>query len=307
MEVTIMVFSEIYSAYYNAVAYLIEKAMSGELNEKNINDLIGNTAFSESFLYISNALKNEDWCVINKEYKTPMKHIPKMPLSELELSFLKSIISDKRFLLFADIPQGLEAIEPLYVQEDFYIFDNFKDGDNYEDETYKENFKIVLQALKENRKLHIEFTGGKGGFHRGEYIPRKLEFSAKDDRFRLICKGNYSVNTINLARISKCSLLDHFNEEKIKPLHRMKAQVEIEIKDKRNALERMMTTFANYQKETRKINDNTYILKLNYYKEDETELLIRILSFGPMVKVLAPQVFIEQIKERINKQMKLRN
>ena len=300
-----MVFSEIYSAYYKAVAYLIEKAITGELNETNITTLIGDTAFSESFIYITNAIKNEEWYVINKEYHTPIKNTPQMPLSHLELSFFKSIVSDKRFLLFCDAPQGLEDIEPLYTEKDFYVFDNFKDGDPYEDETYQNNFKIILQALNQNCKLLLEFTGGKGRFYRGEYMPRILEFSEKEDKFRLICKGNYNIVTINLARITKCNISDQFYNHK--PLNRIKSQVEIEIKDKRNALERMMTTFANYQKETKKINENTYILKLKYYKDDETEVLIRILSFGPMVKVLSPQPFVDQIKERINKQMKLRN
>jgi len=47
-------------------------------------------------------------------------------------------------------------------------------------------------------------------------------------------------------------------------------------------------------------------VKLLYETEDETEMLIRILSFGPMIKVLSPQNLIEQIKNRIEKQEKLR-
>lgn len=300
-----MIFSEIYSVYYNAVARLIESAINGELSTDNITDIINDAAFLESFMYIKDAINNEDWCVINKEYKTPIKHLPNMPISHLELSFLKSIISDKRFLLFNEIPSGLEEVEPLYTEDMFYVFDQFKDGDPYENQEYVTNFHTVLTALKEKRRLLIEFNTGKGKFHSGEYIPRKLEFSAKDDRFRLICKGNYNVATINLVRITKCSLLECFDEQKISPLYRKKSYVEIEIKDKRNALERMMTTFSNYKKETKRINENTYILKLFYNKEDETELLIRILSFGPMVKVVSPKRFLDQIKKRITTQRKL--
>ena len=36
-----------------------------------------------------------------------------------------------------------------------------------------------------------------------------------------------------------------------------------------------------------------------YEKEDETELVIRVLSFGPMIKVTAPQSFAELIKQRL--------
>ena len=43
-------------------------------------------------------------------------------------------------------------------------------------------------------------------------------------------------------------------------------------------------------------------MTLHYYREDETEVLIRIISFGPMIRVVAPESFIEQIRERLDKQ-----
>ena len=42
-----------------------------------------------------------------------------------------------------------------------------------------------------------------------------------------------------------------------------------------------------------------------YHKEDETEIVIRILSFGPMIKVTAPVHFIDLIKQRLIEQKKL--
>ncbi len=40
----------------------------------------------------------------------------------------------------------------------------------------------------------------------------------------------------------------------------------------------------------------------DYDKDDETEMVIRILSFGPMIKVVQPEHFINLIKERLRKQ-----
>ena len=67
-----------------------------------------------------------------------------------------------------------------------------------------------------------------------------------------------------------------------------------------------MLHFSHLEKETEKLGDKKYRVKLLYETEDETEMLIRILSFGPMIKVLSPQNLIEQIKNRIEKQEKLR-
>ena len=39
-----------------------------------------------------------------------------------------------------------------------------------------------------------------------------------------------------------------------------------------------------------------------YEAFDETELVIRVLSFGPMVKVIEPESFVEKVRERIFRQ-----
>ena len=39
-----------------------------------------------------------------------------------------------------------------------------------------------------------------------------------------------------------------------------------------------------------------------YDKEDETEILIRVLSFGPMLHVVKPVAFINLIKGRLSDQ-----
>ena len=59
------------------------------------------------------------------------------------------------------------------------------------------------------------------------------------------------------------------------------------------------------EKETKKIDSKHYKIKLKYYNEDETEILIRVLSFGPMLKVISPDSFIQQVKTRLEKQKML--
>ena len=38
---------------------------------------------------------------------------------------------------------------------------------------------------------------------------------------------------------------------------------------------------------------------------DETELLIEVLSFGPVVRVLGPESFLRQIRARVKRQHQL--
>ena len=57
--------------------------------------------------------------------------------------------------------------------------------------------------------------------------------------------------------------------------------------------------FAHFEKQAEKLDDKRYKVTVTYDKDDETEIVIRILSFGPMVKVTAPQHFVDLIKERL--------
>ena len=79
----------------------------------------------------------------------------------------------------------------------------------------------------------------------------------------------------------------------------------LRIRDDRNALERVMLHFSDLKKETMKISEKEYNMKLFYDSEDETEVLIRILGFGPMIKVTEPESFIRLIRERLGRQKKL--
>ena len=72
----------------------------------------------------------------------------------------------------------------------------------------------------------------------------------------------------------------------------------IELIDERNALEEQCCIFLILKKKTEKVSNDRYKITLYYDKDDETELLIRVLAFGPVMKVTEPESFIEQIKQK---------
>ena len=63
-----------------------------------------------------------------------------------------------------------------------------------------------------------------------------------------------------------------------------------------------MLHFSNYEKRTRKIDEDTWECLIYYNRSMETELLIEILSFGPTVKVTGPDSFVALVKERLKRQ-----
>ena len=111
--------------------------------------------------------------------------------------------------------------------------------------------------------------------------------------------------TVNLARLHRVEVLESYDVEKAKPLRFRERTLVMELTDERNALERVMLHFSDLEKETVRLDDRHYRVTLRYRKEDETELLIRILSFGPMLRLLEPEELVSQLKERLARQMAL--
>lgn len=163
-----MIFSELYSAYYNTVAAVLAAAVSHPLTDSELRRIVGKNAFGESALHILPALKEERWQLIRADGTTPIRRRPDMPLTMLQRRWLKSIAMDPRIRLFGDLTFDFPEAEPLFRPEDILVFDKYSDGDPYEDETYIANFRLVLDAVRKKYPLHIEMASGKGGAPGGE-------------------------------------------------------------------------------------------------------------------------------------------
>ena len=91
-----MLFSELYGAYYNTVACIINKAISHPIKSTQIEEIIKEYAFSDSSLEISQAIRKQNWKVLRSDGTTPIKNAPTMPLTILEKRWLKAIKNDPR-------------------------------------------------------------------------------------------------------------------------------------------------------------------------------------------------------------------
>ena len=301
-----MLFSEIYGKYYQAVGAVLSEAVQGGLAEGRIEQLVREHAFAESTLRIPAALKDGSWPLLDTGAKTPIRNVPSMPLTELEKRWLKSLLSDPRIRLFDPPAAGLEDVRPLFDPKVFVYYDRYTDGDPYEDENYKNNFKTVLAAFREKRKLEICFLSHRGQKFRWRCVPYGLEYSPKDDKFRLITGTSRGrTMSVNIARITECGLLEPYAADEYLPVMQKKESLVLELVDERNALERAMLHFSHLERETERIGENNYRVTLYYEKEDRTEMLIRVLSFGSKLRVVAPEGFAELVRERIERQQAL--
>lgn len=297
-----MIFSEIYGSYFKAVSAILAKAVDGTLTEQEITRTVLENAFGESLVTIPAKLSDGSWPLLTDDFGTPLRHAPHAPLTTLEKQWLKALLLDPRIRLFDPSEEGLEDVEPLFTPDQFVYFDRYADGDPYDDPRYIEHFRLIIRAMHEKRKLRVRFHGHRGTRQGYICIPYKLEYSSKDDKFRLITGFRNKPLTVNLSRIDSVHILEPWDEsEYLQPREREKTLV-MELYDSRNSLERAMLHFSDLEKETERIDEKHYRITLNYKQGDETEILIRILSFGPVLKVIEPETMVKQIRERLERQ-----
>lgn len=296
-----MIFNEIYSAYYNAVAKIISAVLNGETDERMLNQIVCDNAFGESMLTVLPSLKSEKWQLVRADMTTPLQYAPTMPLTLIQKQWLKAISLDPRMRLFGIELNGLEDVEPLFTPDDYFVYDQYSDGDPYEDEEYIKHFRTILFALKHKQNLKIEMVNRKGNTVYSRCVPERLEYSEKDDKFRLVTSGCHFIRTINVARITKCKI---YNGETV--IHSTSPEEKLEtitlkVSEERNTLERCMLHFAHFEKRAEKAGDH-YLLHIHFHRDDEPEMVIRVLSFGPTVEVLEPEPFKSRIIDKLKSQ-----
>lgn len=319
------IFSEIYGTYFRIAARLLENEVT---NEKTVRETVRREGFRDSVLFLPQKLIPgcEDWGLFSRTPDGSLKRITKNPpvkaLTKLQKMWLKAKLSDPRIRLFMDdetisvMKKRLADTPPLYRREQFRITDRFTDSDDFSNENYIKNFRTALEAVKHRKIVYIEFVSGHGRHISGRFVLLKTEYSPKNDKFRAYCyllrnDRIKSSGIINIGRITKIAdtgrvfrtpvlIDDYFSSRKCS------SPAVIRVTAARNGVERFMLEFASYEKHTvRNLETGEYTVELWYDQQDETELLIRLLSFGPVIEILGPQHLRQQAKLRIKWQAEI--
>lgn len=320
-------FSDIYNCYFQIMKSLLKN--HDALTQKDINNCISEMGYEESLLFLLPKITSGEWDLFKREDGLYISKISKgfyVPLTLLQKSYIKTILTDKRIQLFLDENEikSLDAllmdVPLLWDKEGFYYYDRFSNEDDFSDEKYRKHFRTLVHAMKDSQYVDIEYESRNNHRVHHHYLPCRLEYSVKNGKFRLLAvemKKNIKhkdsgIEILNLERIKEVGLLPEY-AEKIPDINNIirssyyREPVRILIHNYRNALERAMLQFANYEKNTTKIDENTYECLIYYNLRNETELLIEILSFGPMIEVLGSERFLKMLRERLLRQYKIKN
>lgn len=309
-----MLFHEVYGSYYQAVAKILSRAVQGSLTRKDISNIVQQYAFAESWSNLTESLLNGDWPFLDEDLGTELLYEPEMPLTTLQKRWLKAMLNDPRIHLFLDPEdvKGLEDVEPLFRQQDIYCFDRYADGDPYEKESYIANFRMILTALREDCWLEVTQRNRWGTEITRKVKPLYLEYSPRDDKFRLHSAGPAdhtwpgTIQT-NVERIRDCKVIECSEPWVLIPAETQ--QAELILSDRRGVLDRFMRLFCWLKKVTVPLEEKNDVMRyhvtLYYEKTDGPELVIRLLSMGPDIEILSPESLRQETIRRFRKQAEL--
>ncbi len=313
-------YSEVYGCYYEVVAEILRAA---PLTRRQVESLVGERGYGESTLQlVPKLLDQKSWPLLEERdglFCSLLEHPPTFPVTALECAWLKALLGDPRIRLFLTDEQlrhltgVLGDVEPLYRQEDFIYFDRYLDGDDYSDPGYRRRFQTILAAMREGTFLRLAYAPPRGRLRLGDHRPLRLEYSAKDDKFRVytakVWHGAFQgYHILNLNRIrdvgpSAEQYSGRLDLESWRIRHRCNQPLLLRVTGERNGIERFMVEFSSYEKQSEYDEaTKTCTVKLWYQQDDETEVLIRLLGFGPVIQVLGPERFVSQMRERVLRQ-----
>ena len=276
----IMIFSELYSTYYQTVAAILKAAIDHPVEATEMRHIVEEHAFGESMLHILPAIEEQRWQLITPDGKTPLQKEPSMPLTLLEKRWLKAIAHDPRIRLFGDEIFHFPDVEPLFLPEDILVFDHYADGDDYTDERYIQHFRLILDAIKYQYPLKITLQNRRENPLVMSVLPHNLEYSEKDDKFRLIGSSDRYGSTINLGRIISCEKCQDSIKGKLTKKTERQRRVVFELVDQRKTLERVLLHFATMKKRQKSWMKSIIGLRLFMIKRMKRKWLSEFFPLG---------------------------
>lgn len=317
-----MLFESIYSQDFRTVGKIINSALEkkglsyGEIKaiverysigDANIESVFDNLVAEKNWPFLqreSESINNR----INKKYISTIENKYQRPMSLVEKKWLNTICQDKRMQLFSDDHSCIDESGILFDMEDIVFYDQNNDGDPYDDENYIKCFRSILRAIHEKRYIKVKYCTINGKEKTFDCFPIKLEYSLRNDKFRLIngfVGDPFRTSFLRLSGIESVDVLGICDNPEQYNAGIKKKSVVIEVSGEKSTKERFLLHFSPLRRETEKIGDNLWRVTIYYDEDSEEEIVIDILSFGRYVKVVEPESFKASLKRRLSGQKDL--
>lgn len=255
------------------------------------------------------------YSILNNQDSIPLK----VRFSKLEKSWLNGMIKEPvvQALLGKDILEKLEAalIDVKKGSNEVIEFTNKVKSDVDVDlEKMSRDFYTILEGIINEKPILYSNVDKNGNEYNNQLaLPIRIEYSLKDDKFRA---SIYSLEEqrsvmVNLHTLKEVKIAQNVNSEikredvlkKLKEKKYSEIPITIELEDIRGAMERCFMSFSSFERNSRNISENKYEIDIYYYTFEEDEVIRKIMSLGPYVKVKSPDrvkdIVIDKIKRAL--------
>ena len=255
------------------------------------------------------------YSILSNEDSIPLK----VRFSKLEKSWLNRMIKEPvvQALLGEETLEKLKAafIEIKEESTQLIEFTNkVKNDFDIDLEKLSKDFYTILEGIINEKPIIYSNVDRNGNEYNNQLaLPIRIEYSLKDDKFRaslysLEEKRSIMVNlhTLKEVKIARNVTSKIKREDVLKKLKEKKYSeipITIELEDVRGAMERCFMSFSSFERNSRTISKNKYEIDIYYYTFEEDEVIRKIMSLGPYVKVKSPDrvrdIVIDKIKKAL--------
>ena len=246
-----------------------------------------------------------------------------VPLTTLELRWLKTIVGDQKMKLFFSgdeitllqnlLDENTSSIKTLPMNK-VVFFDRFR----FTEKNARREAAVlatILEGIYDQKTVRLKYHTNQKGPRHGEFRPIVLEFSKRNNRFQGYfqkCKTN-AILTINIAQIETATetstAFDYSAAEIALADYRKNntTSVEIEFSNVKNIVDRILTEFSPWEKRcSYDPETGKYRLTIFYQTLEELDLVVRLLGYGANIRFVdkAHPIF-KEIQSRMNRQMDL--
>lgn len=289
---------------------------TSKLSFEEVNWLLENDAFGVSFEREGKkrtAFKYE--CSSDIEFYRDI-----LPLTTLEVRWLKMIIIDSRMKCFLSdeqievvksfIDETYPNVDPL-PQNAIVYFDRHIVNAS-EKAAERLHIMTFTKAISKKLLVDLSFTTRIGNKINEKFKPIVIEFSKRNNKFQVQLQScvNNKFYTVNLPQINYVVVdneeFDYYQalEEYQEYRNNRERSVQIQFYDVKNMADRILTEFSPwkkycvYDRET-----HIYTLEIFYQKDEELDLVIRLMGYGPSIHFVEKEHSIaREILRRYTKQ-----
>ena len=288
-------FNDYKNRYYRCIQNIINEIYNGKkYTKKDIRKILQDAYLEQEFVLVNEFVNGEFFEFEDEFAKLRIDSNIPIRLNDLEIAYLKMFVEDEEFNKVLDeeiltkLKQKLDKIDSLNYNQYWQRESIDKFGDSLDNLVFRNKIIILEKAILNNKFIKYSSKNRKGDVFEDKIAyPCKIEYSIKNNKYRLIVFCDDRAIKINIDAMTKVEILEdkdflsknksNLQDEKIKEFINNKKNIDkpivLKIEDNKNTLDRCFNLFSAYDKRYYYNDNNNLILNIYYHDFDEAEIV----------------------------------